>query len=121
MDFLKDLSVYLIIAIIIGLPSFFWVKWAFRSFNSKRKLDFIIASTSYLLFISGWGVILLAPKKYFKHDASESAIFIYSYFLSSLVTSFFILILYFLIRTILFIVNNFQRKSKNYIHSSNKI
>lgn len=96
MEFLKDLSVYLILLIIVGTPSFFWVRWIMRSYKKKREDKFFIASLTYVLFISGWLVITFAPAKYFKHDASESAIAIYKYFTTCLLLSLFILFLYFL-------------------------
>ncbi len=98
MEFLKNLSVYLILFIIVAIPSFFWVRWAIRSHKNKREFDFIIASSSSFLFISGWMVITLAPAKYFKHNASESAMLIYKYFATSLLLSVFILILYVLVK-----------------------
>lgn len=98
MEFLKNLSVYLILFIIVGTPSFFWVRWAIRSYKNKQEFDFIFASSSSFLFISGWMVMTLAPAKYFKHDASESAMLIYKYFATSQSLSIFILILYVLIK-----------------------
>ncbi len=98
MEFLKNLSVYLILFIILGTPSFFWIRWAYRSHKNKREFDFIIASSSSFLFISGWMVMTLAPAKYFKHDASESAMLIYKYFATSLLLSIFILFLYLLVK-----------------------
>jgi hypothetical protein len=100
MEILKNLSVYLVLLIIVGAPSFFWVRWVIRSFMNKRKLAFTVAAFSYLLFISGWALITLAPAKYFKHDASESAMAIYNYFFFTFIVSITIVLVYFLAKAV---------------------
>ncbi len=110
MEFLKNLSVYLTLFIIVGIPSFFWVRWAIRSFKKKRKLEFTVSSFSFLLFISGWAVMELSPKKYFKHDSSVPATAIYNYFTIAFLFSITIVLVYFLAKgTIWFIKYMFSK------------
>ena len=96
MDFLKDLSVYLSLLTVVGTPSFFLGKWTLMAYKNKWDGEFIVAASSAFLFISGWVLLTFAPAKYFKHDASESAMAIYKYFATCLFLSLFILFLYFL-------------------------
>ena len=100
MEILKNLLVYLVLLVIVGTPSYFWVRWAIRSFANRRKLAFTAAAFSYLLFISGWALITLAPAKYFKHDASESAMAIYNYFFFTFTFSIIIMLVYFLAKAV---------------------
>lgn len=100
MDFLWDLFIISIILALFVLPSFYWVRWPIRAFKKKRKIGVITSVISYLIFLSGWVGLIFGATQFIKNRIGRTRFEIHAYFVTCLISSLLIVLVYFYFRGI---------------------